>query len=123
MSKKILIVEDEKDLSKVLQDTLTDQGFETIVAKDGEEGLQLAVSEKPDLILLDVLMPKKNGIEMLKDLRENDSIVPPPIVILLSNADTTENVFESMKYDVSDFLVKSDWELDQIVEHIKKKLV
>ena len=84
ISKKILIIEDDSSLRNVLQDKIKHEGFSVFTANDGQEGLETAIKEKPDCILLDVIMPKMSGIQMLKKLREHawGKTVP---VLLLSN--------------------------------------
>lgn len=119
--KKILIVEDEKSLRNVLEDKLNHEGFLAQTAKDGEEGLAISFKEKPDLLLLDVIMPKMNGVKMLKKLREDPWGETVP-VLLLSNDDDPEHIRETLKYNATDYLIKSDWELEDVVKKIKEIL-
>jgi DNA-binding response OmpR family regulator len=119
--KKILIVEDDSALRRVLEDKLVHDDFLAISADDGEEGLKIGIKEKPDLILLDVIMPKMNGLIMLKKLRENEWGENVP-VILLSNDDDPEHIQETLKDNAVDYLVKADWELDDVVQKIKVTL-
>lgn len=119
--KKILIVEDDGPLRKVLKDKIAHEDFSVLTAKDGGEGLKTAIKEKPDLILLDVIMPKMNGIKMLKKLRGNiwGKTVP---VLLLSNDDDPEHIRETLKDNATDYLIKSDWKLEDIIKKIKETL-
>lgn len=121
LSKKILVIEDEALLSQVLIDTLTSEGFSVLGAKNGEEGLMLALKEHPDLILLDIIMPVMDGMTMLYELRK-DSWANSVPVILLTNLSDAERVAEALKLKVYDFLVKSDWRLEDLVKKIKEKL-
>jgi len=82
MSKKILIVDDEPDMVAFLQCLLEDNGYATLTARDGEEGLQVARSEKPDLVSLDLLMPNQTGIKMFRELRKDDDIKDTPVVMV-----------------------------------------
>jgi len=119
--KKILIVEDEKSLLDVLVMKFSDEGFEVHQARDGVQGLETAVVKKPDLILLDIIMPRMDGITMLKKLREDlwGKEVP---VILLTNLGDSEKIAEVMEYGVYDYLVKAEWKMEELVERVKSRL-
>jgi len=119
--KKILIVEDDESLRNALKYKINREGFSALIAKDGEEGLEIGIKEKPDLILLDVLMPKMNGVTMLKKLRENSWGKNVP-VLLLSNDDDPEHIRETLKDNAVDYLIKSDWELGNIIKRIKETI-
>lgn len=120
-SKKILIVEDDKLLLKILSDEFEKNNFQVLLAGDGQEGLDKALYEKPDLILLDVVMPKMDGLTMLKKLRAQKEGATIPVLILtnLSEAETIEKSVASGSFD---FLVKANWELGDIVKKVKDKL-
>ena len=118
---KILIVDDESSLRNVLKDKMIHEGFAALTANNGEEGLKVGIKEKPDLILLDVIMPKINGIEMLKKLREDDWGKTVP-VLLLSNDDDPEHIRETLKDNATDYLIKSDWGLEDIIKKIRETL-
>lgn len=117
----ILIVEDEVALREALKDKLEREGFMTAEAKNGEEGLQICESVKPDLVLLDIIMPIKDGITMLKELRETGWGKNVP-VILLTNLSDNEKVAEALASGSHDYLVKSDWKLEDVVERIRERL-
>jgi two-component system, OmpR family, alkaline phosphatase synthesis response regulator PhoP len=119
--KSILIVEDDSMLLKIIAERLSTEGFIVHQAKDGEEGLAQALKHYPDLILLDVLMPKMDGVTMLKKLREDKKSVATP-VILLTNVSYGDQIDEAMRHGVQDFLIKTNWTLDDVVEKIKFKL-
>jgi CheY-like chemotaxis protein len=119
--KKILLVEDEQLLIESLVKRLTHEGFEVVVAHDGEDGLEKVTREKPDLILLDLIMPVMDGITMLKKLRVTADGKNIPVIILTNLSD--ENKFEeAMKAGSTDYLIKSDYTLEQLVERIKLRL-
>lgn len=119
--KKILIVEDNVALTNVLKDKLTHENFYTLTARNGEEGLKIAIKKRPDIILLDVIMPKMNGLTMLKKLREDVWGKNVPIIVL-SNDDNPEHISETLKDNAFDYLIKADWKLDDIVKKIKETL-
>jgi len=91
---KILIVEDEVDIAKVLKKRLTENGFEVIAASDGYEGTKLAHKEKPDLVILDLLMPVGGGMSVLKNIRMSGEIMEIPVVVLtgMKNEDYKKQV-------------------------------
>lgn len=122
MAKKILVVEDELALSQVLSDRFTQEGFDVQTAADGEEGLKKATAWKPDLVLLDIVMPKMDGMTMLHALRKTPEGKTMP-VILLTNLSDTEDVYEAMANGVYDFLVKSHWDLDDLIHEVRAKLL
>lgn len=121
MAKKILVVEDDNSLLNVLRDKLAKEGFEVIRTQNGEEGLAAAFSGHPDLILLDILMPKMDGIAMLKQLRQDEWGKTVP-VILLTNVGDVKHISDAVNNNVTDYLVKSDWDLVAVVKKIKDKL-
>lgn len=119
--KQILIVEDDISLHEILKKKLESEGFETLSAYDGEEGLQMALTERPDLILLDIVMPKKDGITMLQELR-TDAWGKSIAVILLSNIDSTESIQGALGKGALDYIVKSRFDTADIVKKIKERL-
>ncbi|HET9412000.1 MAG TPA: response regulator [Candidatus Saccharimonadales bacterium] len=122
MTKKILIVEDEIALSQVLSDKFLQEGFDVKTAGDGQEGLEAIQSWKPDVVLLDIVMPRMDGMTMLHKLRETPDGKRLP-VILLTNLSDTENVYEAMANGVYDFLVKSHWDINELVHEVQTKLL
>ncbi len=124
--KKILIVEDETPLREALSFKLKDEGFEVSEAVDGERGLEKAIAEHPDLILLDVLMPKMDGQEMVKELQK-DSWGKDASVIFLTNVSDPNKVAQIGEDSrgvttVFDYLVKSDWKLEDVVKKVRDEL-
>jgi DNA-binding response OmpR family regulator len=122
MAKKILVVEDELALSQVLSDRFIQEGFDVQTAGDGEEGLQKALTWKPDLVLLDIVMPKMDGMTMLHKLRA-DPAGKKTAVILLTNLSDTEDVYDAMANGVYDFLVKSHWDIDELIHEVQNRLI
>ncbi len=122
MIKKILIVEDERDMRQALVDELTYNGFETLEAKNGKEGLESALKDHPDLILLDIVMPEMDGMTMMQKLRESEEGKKIPIV-LLTNLSATDKILEGIVRDEpSYYLVKSDWNIQGVVAKVKDML-
>lgn len=119
--KQILIVEDDLPLLKMFSEKMRFEGFGVFEAKDGEEGLKLALKEHPDIISLDVHMPKMDGIAMLSKLREDKWGETAPVIIWSAYRDETK-LAQAKALGVTDFLVKSDWALNDIVGKIKEKL-
>ena len=120
--KKILIVEDEVAMRQALVEKFKHNDFLVLSASDGEEGLGLANKEKPDLIMLDILMPKMDGISLTKNIREGSSWGKEVPIIMLTNLNDPDSVSEVASFGVFDFLVKTDWKLDDVVSLVKKKL-
>lgn len=120
--KTILIVEDDTGLLEVLKDSLSEQGFRVLTAQDGEKGLKTALTEHPDLILLDVIMPNMDGMEFLKQLRLDADWGKAAQIILLTNVGSDEAVSSAIEYGVHDYLLKSDQDMDDIIKKVKQKL-
>jgi two-component system alkaline phosphatase synthesis response regulator PhoP len=120
-SKKILIVEDDEGFAYILQKSLENAGFSTVTAKDGEQGLEALKQERPDLILLDISMPRLDGIEMTKRMKEAGVNIA---IIYLSNLKDTENISRAMAASggSADYIVKTDVKVEDIIERIKKRL-
>jgi two-component system, OmpR family, response regulator RpaA len=121
MHNKLLIIEDDKALSDLLADKFRAEGFDVTTASDGETGLKLALEWKPDLVLLDIVMPRMDGMTMLHKLREDDQGKKIQVV-LLTNLSDTEKVYDAMSNGVFDYLVKSNWEIDDLVKEVRAKL-
>ncbi|KKQ40907.1 MAG: Response regulator receiver protein [Candidatus Magasanikbacteria bacterium GW2011_GWA2_37_8] len=121
MTKKILIIEDEVILLEALRNKFSSKVFQVFTAADGIEGLEVAKKEHPDLILLDLVMPRMDGMTMLKILRQDawGKLVP---VIILTNLNESEKIEESIKNGVFDYLVKVNRHLDDVVKKVKNRL-
>lgn len=118
---KILIVEDEQPLLKVLTDKFTEEGEEVITAQNGEEGLDSALKNHPDMILLDIRMPVMDGLKMLEKLRKDEWGVDTPVLIL-SNLNDSSSISEGMNNKITKYFVKSDWKLTDIVDEVRNML-
>lgn len=119
--KKILLVEDEVFIRDIYERTLIKAGARVSVASDGEEGVKKATEELPDLILLDILMPKVNGLEALAKLKENPKTKSIPVV-LLTNLGQSGTIKEAFKKGASGYLMKMKMTPYDMVDNIKKFL-
>lgn len=117
-SRTVLIVEDEPSLSEALKDKFTREGFHTLVARNGEEGLKMAEEKIPSIILLDIVMPKMDGVTMFKKLKENQDTANIP-VIFLTNLSNAEQIAEELGDRNYQYLVKSDWDMKDVVGKVR----
>ncbi len=122
MSKRILVIEDDKDIRTVLVKKLKLEKFSVFEAKNGKEGLEVTKSKKPDLILLDIQMPIMDGLTYLKKLRSEKWGENIP-VIMLTNLSENEKIAEAVRYNASEYLVKTDWKMEEVVQKIRDKIV
>lgn len=123
MDKKrsLLIVEDEDAIRRAIVMKFNKAGFSVLEAKNGEEGLNVFIKERPDIILLDLVMPVMDGIEMLKKLRKCEGGQDVPVIIF-TNLTEAEKTAEGLEFGVRDYLVKSDWKLEDVVQIVRNKL-
>jgi DNA-binding response OmpR family regulator len=119
---KILIVEDEHSMRKALREKFVHAGFEVIEAADGEAGLAMCFEYRPDLILLDIYMPKMVGTELFQRLREDDWGKTVPVVILSNLLADDTTIQELSQFNLVAYLVKSGTKIEYIVELVKKTL-
>lgn len=122
MNKKILIVEDDKAEVNALEETLTREGFVVITAENGVKGLERALANHPDLILLDVVMPEMDGLTMMNNLRKDEWGKAVPIIILTNLNPDDEIVRQKAPADFAYFLTKANWRLEDVVSAVKKQL-
>lgn len=120
-TQKVLVVEDDKTINKLLVEKLNSRGYITLSARDGQTGIDMALKERPDLILLDILLPTKDGIEVLEELRQ-DEWGKVARVIVMTNLTQDDKFADVYKHGVSDYLVKTNWDLNDVVEKIQNTL-
>ena len=120
--KTLLVVEDDLALRKVLVDKLSDEGFIVLEAADGESGLEQALEHHPALILLDIFMPRMDGITMLSKLRTYDSWGKNVNVIVLTNSTEAQTIATVSGFGATDFLIKSEWSLEALTARIRESL-
>ena len=116
--KKVLIIEDEQTLTKALVKSLGDNGFEIETAEDGEEGIKKVRSFKPDLVLLDLILPKMDGFSILAEIKKDPKLGEIKVMVLTNLSDVADKV---LKMGASDCLIKSDFSIDQIKQAIYSK--
>ncbi|OGM96648.1 MAG: hypothetical protein A3B86_04690 [Candidatus Yanofskybacteria bacterium RIFCSPHIGHO2_02_FULL_38_22b] len=119
--KTVLIIEDEDAIRWALRDNLPQMGVNVLEAENGQKGLDLALSEHPDLIILDLILPKVYGIDVLKKLRDDEWGKNAKVVVITS-MDNDEIAEEAKGFGVKEFLIKKDWQLDEVLKFIKSKL-
>jgi len=119
--KKILFVEDEPTLQKAIGRFLEEEGYQVKSALDGELGLEIAKREKPDLILLDIILPKKDGFMVLKALKEDESTKDIPVIIL-TNLENDTDIEKALSLGATTYLVKANYKLEEITKKIKEIL-
>lgn len=118
---KVLIVEDDTFLAGIYANKFEKEGFEVRSAADGEQGFQLAQKELPDVILLDILLPKMDGFEVLEKLKADAKTKKIPVV-LLTNLGQKEDVDKGLKLGAADYLIKAHFMPQETVEKVKKVL-
>jgi DNA-binding response OmpR family regulator len=118
--KKILIVEDDRSLQNALVEMLGQENYDIISAFDGEEGLQKFAAEKPNLVLLDIILPKKDGYEVLATIKKGELKDTP--VLILTNLEEVDNVQKALDLGATTFMVKSDFSLKDVLQKVKENL-
>jgi len=118
---KILIVEDDSILSDLYNNTFTFAGYTTVTAKNGLEGLDKARQEKPDIIFLDLMMPKMNGLDLIGELKKDETTKNIPVIIL-SNFSDEKLAKEALAKGALAYVIKSDYEPKQVIELAQKWL-
>jgi DNA-binding response OmpR family regulator len=124
VGKKVLIVEDEAPLRNALVDVFTLEGFTVLEANDGQQGLEIALREKPDMILLDIIMPIMDGMTMLRELRKDKAYGETASVIILTNLGMfNEEVSKGVNVvEPAFYLVKTNWAIEDVVKKVKTVL-
>lgn len=121
--KTILIVEDEKSLRNAIADVLRLKNFLPLEAKNGKEGVKLALAKHPDLILLDIIMPVMDGVTALKKIRADSWGAHVPVIILTNLSATSEQLVNDVVTSMPmSYLIKSDWKLHDVVDKIEENL-
>lgn len=115
---KILLIEDDRYLCRAYKDGLERAGFEILLAHDGVEGLEKIKSEKPNLILLDLILPAKSGFEVLEEVKLDESLKKIPIVVL-SNLGQESDIRASKNLGAVDYLVKADYTMKEVIRKVK----
>lgn len=119
---KILMIEEDHFLRKIYRDKLSRLGFEFFEATNGEEGLNKVIAEKPDLVILDLILPIKNGFDVLIDIKSNKNTENIPVIIL-SNLGQESDIQRGLSLGVADYLVKTEVSLSEVINRVKERLV
>lgn len=118
-TKKILVVDDEDSVREIYRHEFLNNGYTVVVAQDGEEGLLKAGEEQPDMMLLDIMLPKMSGIEVLRALKENELTKKIP-VLLLTNLGEETIIKEGFELGADGYLLKVSYTPSQVVDEVKK---
>ena len=118
---KILLIEDDSFLLNMYATKFEIENFNVVVAEDGEKGLEAALTENPDIILLDIMLPKINGFDVLKQIKNDQTVANIP-VILLTNLSQKDDIDKGLAMGAIDFLIKAHFMPSEVVEKIKKIL-
>ena len=121
MAKTILVVEDDKYLRDVLVEKLKKEGFDVLEAVDGEAGLAMTAEKKPDLVVLDIILPLLNGFDYLEKKAKNNALEKIPVIIL-SNLGQREDVERGMKLGAKDYVVKAHFTPNDLIEKVRALL-
>ena len=121
MAQKILIIEDEEIVLDLLQRKLTQEGYRVSIAKDGEEGLRKMKEVKPDLILLDIVMPKMGGLEVMEEMGKEPDLKKIPVIIISNSGEPVE-LDKAKKLGVKDWLIKTEFDPREVLEKVKEQL-
>jgi len=119
---KILMIEDDKFLRKIYKNKLSKEGFEFVEAINGVEGLNKVLSEKPDLVLLDLILPRKNGFDVLIEMKRDSATKKTPVIIL-SNLGQETDIQRGLSLGAQDYLIKTDVSLSEVINKVKENLV
>lgn len=121
MAKKILIIEDEEIILDLIQKKLIKEGFAVSAARDGAEGLKAMRDEKPDLILLDVVMPELDGFGVMEEMQKTPDLKSIPVIII-SNSGQPVEISRAQKLGVKDWLIKTEFDPQEVVDKVVKQI-
>jgi len=121
MAKKILLIEDEEIIINLLQKKLTQDGYEVSVARDGQEGLRIMRQLKPDLILLDIVMPKMGGFEVMEEMGKEPELKKIPIIIV-SNSGQPVELDKAKELGAKDWLIKTEFDPKEVVDKVLNQI-
>lgn len=121
MAKKILLVEDEEIMIDLLQRKLSKEGYAISLARDGEEGLKKMKEEKPDLILLDIIMPQKGGFEVMEEMNKDSELKNIPVIVI-SNSGQPVEIDKAERLGAKDWLIKTEFDPAEVLEKVIKQI-
>ena len=121
MAKKILIIEDDKLLANLLTKKLEKEGYEVSVSPQGDKGLTEAKKIKPDLILLDIIMPAMDGFEVMEELKKDEDLIKIPVIII-SNSGQPVEISKARELGARDWLIKAEFDPQEVVDKVIKQI-
>ena len=121
MAKKILIIEDEELLYNLLKRKLISEGYDAFVCEDGQKGMDFMKKEIPDLVLLDIVMPNKNGFQVMEEMQKDNRLKNVPIIII-SNSGQPVEIDKAKELGAKDWLVKTEFEPLEVIKKVKKQI-
>ena len=121
MAKKILIVEDEEIMINLLQRKLDREGFNISIARDGEEGLKVMREKPPDLVLLDIIMPKMGGFEVMEEMQKDKELKKIPVIVI-SNSGQPVELDRAQRLGAKDWLIKTEFDPQEVVDKVIKQI-
>jgi len=121
MAKKILIVEDEEVMINLLERKLSQEGYKVETARDGEEGLGKMKKDKPDLVLLDIIMPRKGGFEVMEEMQKDKQLKDIPVIVI-SNSGQPVELDKAKELGAQDWLIKTEFDPQEVIEKVKNQI-
>ena len=119
--KKVLLVEDEASLQQTLGTVLREEGFELVSALNGEDGIRMAHEEKPDIILLDLILPKRSGFEVLEELKKDEATKEIPVIVL-TNLEGAGDIDRVLAAGATTYLVKANYGIEELIAKVREVL-
>lgn len=120
MAKKILLIEDEEIMVDLLTKKLEKEGYELSVARDGKEGLEMMKKERPDLVLLDIIMPKMGGFEVMEAMSKDSELKQIPIIVI-SNSGQPVELDRAQRLGARDWLIKTEFDPQEVLDKVNKQ--
>ncbi len=121
MKKKILLVEDEEIILNLLQKKLTQEGYEVSVARDGEESLKIMMQLRPDLVLLDIIMPKLGGFEVMEEMQKEPELKKIPVIVV-SNSGQPVEIDKAQSLGAKDWLIKTEFDPQEVINKVVNQI-
>ncbi len=121
MAKKVLIIEDEEVMINLLERKLSQEGYKVETARDGEEGLGKMKKEKPDLVLLDIIMPRKGGFEVMEEMQKDKELRDIPVIVI-SNSGQPVELDKAKELGAQDWLIKTEFDPQEVIEKVKNQI-
>ena len=121
MTKKILIIEDEKIISDLLERKLTGEGYNVVITTNGIDGLIKMREDRPDLVLLDIIMPKMGGFEVMEEMNKDKTLKDIPVIVV-SNSGQPVEIDRIKKMGAKDWLIKTEFDPQEVLEKVKKQI-